>query len=78
MNSLTLDQTISAATQLPLDQQKILINILSKRLIEIRRQEIMTYANNSIQSFKNGKFKMLSAEEAIAELHLRLRLENLF
>lgn len=69
MNFVTLDQAISTAIQLPLDQQEMLIDILNKRRIEIRRQEIIADANNSIQAFRDGQFKMLSAEAAIAELH---------
>ena len=72
MNCVTLDQVINTAMQLPPDQQEMLIEILSKRRADIRRQEIMVDANNSIEAFRNGQFKMLSAKEAVAELHRTL------
>ena len=69
MNAVTLDQAINTAMKLPPDQQEMLIDILNKRRIEIRRQEIIIDANKSIVAFREGQFKALSAEEAIAELH---------
>jgi hypothetical protein len=72
MNAVTLDQAINTATQLPPDQQEMLIDILRKRQIENRRQEIMADANNSIAAFREGQFKVQSAEEAIVELHRTL------
>jgi hypothetical protein len=47
----------------------MLIDILRKRLIEARRQEIRDDANASISSFRAGQLKAQSAEEVIAELH---------
>ncbi len=72
MNAITLDQAINTVLQLPPDQQEMLIDILSKRRIETRRQEIMVDANKSIAAFRDGQFKAQSAEEAIAELHRTL------
>ena len=72
MNAVTLDQAINTAMQLPPDQQEMLVDILSKRRIEIRRQEIMTNSNKSIAAFRQGQFKAQSAEDAIAELHRAL------
>ncbi len=72
MNAVTLDEAINTAMQLPPDQQEMLIDILSKRRIEIRRQEIMADANQAIAAFRQGQIKTQSAEEAIAELRSTL------
>ena len=72
MNAITLDQAINTVLQLPPDQQEMLIDILSKRRIETRRQEIMVDAHKSIAAFRDGQSKAQSAEEAIAELHRTL------
>ncbi|KOR32746.1 hypothetical protein TI05_05320 [Achromatium sp. WMS3] len=68
-NAITLDQALDTILQLPLEQQDMLIDILSKRQIETRRKEIITDANKSIAAFRTGQFKVQSAKEAIAELH---------
>lgn len=69
MNVVTLDQAINTAAQLPPDQQDMLIDILSRRRIEARRNEIMTDASDSIIAFRQGRLKEQSAQDAIAELH---------
>ena len=69
MNVVTLDQAINTASQLSPDQQEMLIDILSKRRIETRRNEIMADASDSLNAFRQGRLKQQSAEEAISELH---------
>lgn len=69
MNVVTLDQAINTAAQLPPDRQDMLIDILSRRRIEARRNEIMTDAIDSIIAFRQGRLKEQSAQDAIAELH---------
>lgn len=69
MNAVTLNDAINTAIQLSPDQQDMLIDILTKRRADIRRQEIASDANQAIAAFREGKFKAQSAEEAIAELH---------
>jgi len=69
MNPVTLDKAINTASQLPPDQQEILIGILSKRRIETRRNEIMADASDSIIAFRQGRLKEQSAEDAITDLH---------
>jgi len=69
LNKITLDQAVDIASQLPPDQQDMLVDILRKRRTEARRQEIAADARKSIAAFRKGKFKAQSAEEAIEELH---------
>ena len=76
MNAVTFDQVVHTASQLPLDQQEMLIEILSKRRIETRRKEIMDDAEDSIAAFRQDRLKAQSAEDAIAELHRAIEVEE--
>ena len=69
LNSVTLDQVIDTALQLPPEQREMLVDILRNRQIEARREEIAADAQESIAMFREGQLKGLSAEEAISELH---------
>jgi hypothetical protein len=69
LNAVTLDQVIDTALQLPPEQQDMLVEILQKRRIETRRQEIAADARKSTAAFRKGKLKAQSAEEVIADLH---------
>lgn len=64
----TLEQALETASQLPLEQQQMLIKILQNRNIESRREEMARDARRSLADFRAGKFKPQSAEEAITEL----------
>ncbi len=72
LNSVTLDQAIDTALQLPAEQQEMLVDILRSRQIEARRQEIAADARASIAAFRAGKLKAYSAEDLITELHKTL------
>jgi hypothetical protein len=62
LNTVTLDQAIDTALQLPAEQQEMLVDILRSRQIEARRQEIAADALASIAAFRAGKLKAYSAE----------------
>lgn len=68
-----LDKVLDAAMNLPLEQQEMLIKILKKRIIESRRDEMMSDAAASIAEFQAGKLKVQTATEAIQELREYLK-----
>ena len=70
--TVTLDQAIDTALQLPSEQQEMLIDILRNRQIEARRQDIAADARKSITAFREGRFKVQSAEDAIGDLYQSL------
>jgi hypothetical protein len=72
MNSVTLDEVIDSAMQLPDDQREMLISILHMRQIEARRREIALDAQESLTAYRTGKLKAQSAAEAIRELRQSL------
>ncbi|MEN9565569.1 MAG: hypothetical protein RLZZ69_765 [Cyanobacteriota bacterium] len=63
-----LDRVLDEAMNLPLEQQEMLLQILQRRLMEQRRNEIAQDAKLSLAEFKAGKLKIQTATEAISEL----------
>lgn len=63
-----LDKVLDEAMNLTLEQQEMLVQILQRRIIEQRRDEIARDAKLSLAEFKAGKLKIQTATEAIAEL----------
>jgi transcriptional regulator with AAA-type ATPase domain len=63
-----LDRVLDEAMNLPIEQQEMLIQILQRRAIEQRRDEIARDAQLSLAEFREGKLKIQTAEEAIADL----------
>ena len=65
---ITLNQVLEDASQLPDEQQEMLIEILRHRLYESRREEIARDAQQSLHDFRQGLFRPQSAQEIMAEL----------
>ncbi|NJK57651.1 MAG: hypothetical protein HC939_17445 [Pleurocapsa sp. SU_5_0] len=63
-----LDRVLDEAMNLPTEQQEMLIQILQRRAIEQRRDQIAHDAQLSLAEFREGKLKIQTAEEAIADL----------
>ncbi|MDJ0533894.1 MAG: hypothetical protein QNJ70_15630 [Xenococcaceae cyanobacterium MO_207.B15] len=70
-----LDKVLDEAMDLPLEQQEMLIQILPRRMIERRRDEIAQDAASSLAEFRAGKLKIQTASEAISELRDFLKSE---
>lgn len=68
MSTVTLDQVIDSAMQLPFDQREMLVAILYKRQVEARRREIAVDAQGSLAAYRLGSLNAQSAEEVIREL----------
>jgi transcriptional regulator with AAA-type ATPase domain len=60
-----LDRVLDEAMNLPLEQQEMLLQILQRRLMEQRRNEIAQDAKLSLAEFKAGKLKIQTATEDI-------------
>ena len=67
MNS-NLDKVPDEAMNLPPEQREMLVQILQKRASEQRRDEIASDAQLSLAEFREGKLKVKTATEAIADL----------
>ncbi len=69
----TLEQALNTVSELSIEQQEMLIQIVQNRLIENRRQEIAEDAKQAISSFHKGELKVQTADEVIAELQEALQ-----
>jgi hypothetical protein len=68
MKAVSLDQAIDVAMRLPREQREMLVNIIRRREIEARREEIAKDARASIAAFRAGKLKPQSVDKIIREL----------
>jgi hypothetical protein len=65
----TLDQALDTAMKLSYEQKQLLIEILWKRQIEERRDEIAANAREAIRAFHAGELKTETIDELLARLH---------
>jgi transcriptional regulator with AAA-type ATPase domain len=63
-----LDQILDKAMALPLNQQEMLLQLLQRRIVERRRDEIAQDAQDSLAEFRAGHLKVQTSTEAIADL----------
>jgi transcriptional regulator with AAA-type ATPase domain len=66
MNSL--DRILDEAMALPFCQQEMLMQILQRRTVERRRDEIAQDAKESLAEFRSGQLQPQTVDAAIAEL----------
>ena len=64
----SLDRVLDEVMDLPPEQQEMLMQILQRRLIERRRDEIARDAEFSLAEFRAGKLQAQSASDVISEL----------
>lgn len=64
----TFEQVLETVMELPLEQRRMLADIVHTRYVAERRREIAVNAEISLELFRAGKLKSQSAEELIAEL----------
>jgi hypothetical protein len=65
----TLDQALDTAMKLSYEQKQMLIEILWKRQIEERREEIANNAREAIRAFHAGELKTETMDELLVRLH---------
>jgi hypothetical protein len=64
-----LDQALDTAMKLSYEQKQMLIEILWKRQIEERRDEIAANAREAIRAFHAGELKTETIDDMLARLH---------
>jgi hypothetical protein len=69
---ITLDQALDVVMQLEYEEKEMLLDILRKRQIEERREEIAQNAQEAIHAFQAGELKTENADELINRLHASL------
>ncbi|MGH7595950.1 MAG: hypothetical protein ACREOI_06330 [bacterium] len=65
----TLDQALDTAMKLSHEQKQMLIEILWKRQIEERRDEIAANARQAIAAFHAGELKTETIDELLTRLN---------
>ncbi len=73
---ITFESALDAVSQLSLDQQEILIDILRKRNAEVRRRQILEECHEGLTEYHSGVLKVQTAEEAIVDLRSYLNSED--
>lgn len=68
----TLDNALDAAMQLSSEQKQMLIEIMWRRQIDERREEIAANAREAISAFHTGNLKPEPVEDLIERLHASL------
>jgi len=58
----SLEDALNTVSQLTLEQQTMLVEIIQNRLVDARRQEIATDARASIATFHRGELPAQAAE----------------
>lgn len=65
---ITFESALNAVSQLSIDQQETLIDILRKRNAEVRRRQILEECREGLIEYRSGVLMAQTAEEAIADL----------
>lgn len=66
---VTINSTLEDIMQLDFASREMLLEILQKRQIEARRDEIAKTAKKSLKEFHSGKNVPLSADDVISKLN---------
>lgn len=73
--TLTFDQVLETVTQWSFEQQEMLFEVLRRRQITLRRQEIAQNVSDAVAAFRRGELKPENASDAIARLRASLTAE---
>jgi hypothetical protein len=65
---LSFDELLDTIDQLPIDQQETLVEVIQRRLIDLRRQEIAKHAAEARQLYSGGKLPKGTVEELMADM----------
>ncbi len=71
---ITFADALDVVSQLPIEQQEELIDIIKRRNAEARRRQILEECREGLAEYRSGVLKPQTVEEIMAEL--RSDLEN--
>jgi hypothetical protein len=66
---ITLNEVLEETEHLDIDDREYLLDILSKRLVELRRTEISKRVKEAVKSYKEGKVKSGTLDKLWKDLH---------
>lgn len=64
---LTFEEILDGVSELPLERQELLIEIMQHRMREERRKVLAAESRAALEEFRNGNLKPMSANEAILQ-----------
>ena len=64
---LTFDALLDTIEQLPVEQQETLVEVIQRRLTELRRQQIARNAAEARQLYAAGRLPMGSVDDLMAD-----------
>ena len=64
----TFDELLDTIEQMPIEQQETLVDVLQKRLLELRRQQIAQNAVEARQLYKMGKLPHGTVDDLLLDL----------
>lgn len=73
---LTFEEILDRVSELPLDRQELLIEIVKRRMHEEKRRLLAAESHAALEEFRSGNLKPMSAQEAILELRSFLDSED--
>ncbi len=66
---VTLNEVLEETEHLDIDDREYLLDILSKRLVELRREEISKRVKEAVKYYKEGNVKSGTLNELWKDLH---------
>jgi len=69
---ITLDSALDAAMNLSFNKRVALVEILNKRIVQERRNEMANEIREASELYQASKFEHLTADQIISKLHLHL------
>jgi hypothetical protein len=66
---VTIDSTLEDIMQLDYASREMLLEILQKRQIEVRRNNIAKTAKQTLKEYHSGKITPLTADEVVKKLN---------
>jgi len=69
----SFQELIESVESLPLDDQQMLLDIINMRIIERRRDELVTDMEESLEAYKKGEVRIGTVDDLLRDLDEDLR-----
>ncbi|MGB7544483.1 MAG: hypothetical protein WBL92_02665 [Methanothrix sp.] len=69
----SFQELIESVEALPLDDQEILMDIINRRIIEQRRDELVADMEESMQAYRKGEVRIGTVDDLLRDLDEDLR-----
>lgn len=73
MAKTSFQELIESVEALPLDDREILVEIINKRIIEQRREELHADMEESLEAYRKGQVRVGTVDDLLRDLEEDLR-----